>query len=106
MNKLHHFCYRKSLECLLLFVTAFIFSSRREPLSRGIARFAGADKTFNTYPTVYLRDGLLKSAYNPRVFETGNPFRESAEVTHTLPHRMCVPLLKWLASDYWQPEAL
>ena len=31
-----------------------------------------------------------KSACHPRVFESGNPFRESAEVTHTLPHRVCV----------------
>ena len=37
---------------------------------------------------------------------SGNPFRESAEVTHALPHRMCVPLFTWLASDYWQPGAL
>jgi len=47
-----------------------------------------------------------KSACHPRVFGSGNPFRESAEVTHALPHRMWVPLLKWLASDYWQPGAL
>ena len=38
---------------------------------------------------------------------SGNPFRQSGEVTHALPHRMCVPLLyTWLASDYWQPGAL
>ena len=47
-----------------------------------------------------------KSASHPRVFETWNPFRESAEVTHKLPPA-CVDhsCIGWL-SDYWQPEAL
>ena len=46
------------------------------------------------------------SAYHPRVFGSGNSFRESDEVIRTLPHHMCVPFLKWLATDYWQPGAL
>ena len=37
---------------------------------------------------------------------SGDPFRNSAEVTHALPHRMCVQLFTWLVSDYWQPGAL
>ena len=37
------------------------------------------------HPKVYLPELCWKSAYHPRVFESGNPFRESAEVTHTLP---------------------
>ena len=37
---------------------------------------------------------------------SGNPFRESGEVTLALPHRMCVPLFTWLVSDYWQPGAI
>ena len=46
------------------------------------------------------------NVHHSMVFGSGNPFRQSAEVTHALPHRMCVPLFQWLASDYLQPGAL
>ena len=47
-----------------------------------------------------------KSASHPRVFETGNPFRESAEVTHTLPPACVDHSCSGWFSDYWQPKAL
>ena len=65
------------------------------------------------HPTVYLPELCWKSAYRSRVFETGNSFRESAEVTHTLPPAcVCHSCSGWfliignLRLFWFLPEAL
>ena len=58
------------------------------------------------YGITFLSLRLVKSVSHPRVFETGNPFRDSAVYAYTLPRVhyarvYCVHhSLEWLTSDY------